>query len=85
MEPRLNSGDKQILEGYVSVFLDRIREVEQIIEQGVEIQNSEVVSIVGGVQHRALLRTSSTRWEKLLSRATLKAPIPRFKKKPFVA
>eukprot|EP00590_Aulacoseira_subarctica_P001209 CAMPEP_0172434436 /NCGR_PEP_ID=MMETSP1064-20121228/70630_1 /TAXON_ID=202472 /ORGANISM="Aulacoseira subarctica , Strain CCAP 1002/5" /LENGTH=911 /DNA_ID=CAMNT_0013182655 /DNA_START=163 /DNA_END=2900 /DNA_ORIENTATION=+ len=61
MEPRLNSGDKQILEGYVSGFLDRIREVEQIIEQGVEIQNSEVVSIVGGVQHRALLRTSSTR------------------------
>jgi len=61
MEPRLNSGDKQILEGYVSGFLDRIREVEQIIEQGVEIQNSEVVSIVGGVQQRALLRTSSTR------------------------
>lgn len=37
MEPRLSFADKQILEGYVNGFADRIREVDRIIQLGVDM------------------------------------------------
>jgi hypothetical protein len=37
MEPRLSISDKQILEGYVNGFADRIREVDRIVQLGVDV------------------------------------------------
>jgi len=44
MEPRLSITDKQILEGYVNGFSDRIREVDRIVQLGVDVNIQGVVS-----------------------------------------
>lgn len=61
MEPRLSNADRKVLEEYVNGFADRIREVDHIVELGVDVKTPGVVSIFSEVRQHDQSHVSSRR------------------------